>query len=93
MRVMEAQDACPHTQVSYLSGAAMLGTPSAVCSAEKCRDLALSSGLRLWAAEQGKNTGQPWPLLGERQAESLCGLNICVFANRLIPMLEYYPPR
>lgn len=51
------QDAHPHTQVSCLRGVAMLGA-STVHSARESRGLGLSSGLRLWAAEQ-ENTGQP----------------------------------
>lgn len=86
MPVMESQDACPHlTQVPYLSAAVVLGTPSAACSAGKSRGLALSSGLRLWATEQEKNTGQPWPTHSASYRRSPCmlplpghGLNMCV---------------
>lgn len=85
MPVVEAQDACAHTLVPYLSGAVVLGTPSAACSAGKSRGLALSSGLRLWATEQGKNTGQPWPRCSAGYRRSPCtfllpgyGLEICV---------------
>lgn len=70
MPVMEAQDACPHTQGPYLSGAAVLGAPSA----GKSRGLAVSSGLRLWAAEQRKNPGQPWPRCWASYRQSPCML-------------------
>lgn len=47
----------PTHQVPCLRGVAMLGA-SSVHSARESRGLGLSSGLRLWAAEQ-ENTGQP----------------------------------
>lgn len=57
MAVTEAQDSRPPAaHMPYLSGAAMLGSPSV---AREPGGLPLGSGLRLWAAEQRQNSGQP----------------------------------